>query len=277
MHTQINCSGHLLSLEKPIVMGILNVTRDSFFDGGRYTTQEAVVDRAGQLLDEGAAIIDVGAVSTRPNAADIPEEQELTVIRDTVQLLHRQFPGAPISVDTWRASVAKVAVENGASIINDISGGTFDEAMIPLVGALQVPYCLTHTPAKPDVMQTQTHYQDLIADMLSFFGQQIEKLRQHHAHDILIDPGFGFGKTLEQNYTILKNLEAFQTFGLPILVGVSRKSMIYKLLQTSPQEALNGTTAVHTLALTHGADILRVHDVRMAMETIHIFDFYHHV
>ena len=258
-------------------MGILNVTADSFYDGGRYTTEEAILGRAAQIVEEGAAIIDVGAVSTRPNALEIPAEQELRTIRDTVALLRQHFSQIPISVDTWRASVAEEAVKQGASMINDISGGTFDEEMIPLVGALQVPYCLMHTTAKPDVMQQQTHYDNLIADILQFFGRQLEKLHQCHAHDIVVDPGFGFGKTLEQNYELLKNLGAFHSLGFPLLVGVSRKSMIYKLLEVTPQEALNGTTAVHTLALLQGAHILRVHDVREAVETIRIFETYQHV
>ncbi|MBR4135165.1 MAG: dihydropteroate synthase [Bacteroidales bacterium] len=277
MSFQLNFSGHLLSLSSPVVMGILNVTADSFFDGGRYTTEEAILQRAAQIVEEGAAIIDVGAVSTRPNALEIPAEQELKTVSETVKLLRQHFSTIPISVDTWRASVAKEAVKAGASMINDISGGTFDEEMIPLIGALQVPYCLMHTTAKPDVMQQQTHYDNLIADILQFLGRQLEQLHRLHVHDIVVDPGFGFGKTLEQNYELLKNLNAFHSLGLPLLVGVSRKSMIYKLLNITPQEALNGTTAVHTLALLKGAHILRVHDVREAVETIRIFEIYQHV
>jgi dihydropteroate synthase len=277
MPFQLNMSGHLLPLASPVVMGILNVTTDSFYDGGKYTTEEAVLARAAAIKEEGAAIIDVGAVSTRPGAADVPEEQERTLIGKTVALLHQHFPEVPLSVDTWRASVAEEAVRQGASMINDISGGTFDERMIPVVGALQVPYCLMHTTAKPEVMQQQTEYTDLIADVLQFFGRQLEKLHQHHVHDIVLDPGFGFGKTLEQNYQLLKNLSAFQELGYPLLAGVSRKSMIYKLLNATPDGALNGTTAVHMLALLQGALILRVHDVREAVETIRIFETYQHV
>ncbi|MCR4966098.1 MAG: dihydropteroate synthase [Bacteroidales bacterium] len=277
MTMQLNCSGRLLSLEKPVVMGILNVTEDSFFDGGQYTTADRIVARAAKMLEEGADIIDVGAVSTRPGAEDIPENQEISTIKETVELLKKQFPNIIISVDTWRASVAEKAIEAGADIINDISGGTFDEGMIPLIGTYQVPYCLMHTTAKPKVMQQQTEYKDIISDMLHFFGVQLEKLHKHHVHDIIIDPGFGFGKDMKQNYLILKNLNAFQTFGLPILAGVSRKSMIHRLLNVTPQEALNGTTAVHMLALLKGANILRAHDVREAKEAIRIFEFYHHV
>lgn len=262
----LDFSGRMISLESPLIMGILNVTDDSFYDGGQYVTDEAVVGRAGEMLSAEADIIDIGAMSTRPGAADISEEEEVDRIEKAVRLVKKQFPQAVVSVDTWRASVARAAVQCGADMINDVSGGTFDLAMIPTIGQLQVPYCLMHTPAKPDVMQQHTDYQDIIAEMLQFFGQQIEKLHKAHVHDIILDPGFGFGKTLEQNYFVLQNLEAFKVFNLPILVGVSRKSMIYKLLETTPRNALNGTTIVNTLALMKGAHILRVHDVKEAVE-----------
>ncbi len=262
----LNFSGRLLSLERPAVMGILNVTPDSFYDGGRYMDAGAVLERTRQIVEEGADILDLGAVSTRPGAEEVPEEKEISLIRENVSRIHHEFPNIPISVDTWRASVARAAVECGADMINDISGGTFDPLMIPTIGELQVPYCLMHTTAKPKEMQLRTQYQDILGDMLQFFGKQIDKLHAVHVQDIILDPGFGFGKTLEQNYFILRNLETFQVFGLPILVGVSRKSMIYKLLETTPEHALNGTTVVNTLALVHGADILRVHDVKEAVE-----------
>lgn len=270
---QLNFSGKLMSLERPKVMGILNVTTDSFFDGGSYVTDRAALDRVGQMLDEGADIIDIGAMSTRPGAEELSEEVELSRIRHAVRLIHEAYPNAPISVDTWRASVAKAAVDDGASMINDISGGTFDEALIPLVGAMQVPYCLMHTTAKPDRMQQCTDYEDILADMLKFFGQQLEKLHQASVHDIVIDPGFGFGKTLEQNHFILHNLDAFKVFGLPLLIGISRKSMIYKALGCSPQEALNGTTVINTIAVMQGAHILRVHDVKEAVEVCRLVTF----
>ena len=247
-------------------MGILNVTEDSFYDGGKYTTETAVLERATQILSEGGDIIDIGAMSTRPNALEIPEDEEISRIVKAVKVVREKFSEAVLSIDTYRASVAKVAVEAGADMINDISGGTFDPDMIPTVGALQVPYCLMHTTAKPSDMQQHTEYNDILADMLQFFGQQLEKLHAHHVHDIIIDPGFGFGKTLEQNYFLMDNLEVFQQLGLPILVGISRKSMIYKLLGTTPDEALNGTTVLNTIALMKGADILRVHDVKEAVE-----------
>lgn len=247
-------------------MGILNVTEDSFYDGGKYTTESAVTKRAEQILSEGGDIIDIGAMSTRPNALEIPENKEISRIVKAVKVVREKFPEAVLSIDTYRASVAKAAVEAGADMINDISGGTFDPDMIPTVGELQVPYCLMHTTAKPSDMQQHTEYNDILADMLQFFGQQLEKLHAHHVHDIIIDPGFGFGKTLEQNYFLMDNLEVFQQLGLPILVGISRKSMIYKLLSTTPDGALNGTTVLNTIALMKGTDILRVHDVKEAVE-----------
>lgn len=263
---QLNFSGKLVSLEKPLIMGILNITHDSFYDGGRYLSEEAIVDRAAQILTEGADMIDVGAMSTRPNSMDVPEWVEIENIKNGVRAIKVRFPSAVVSVDTWRASVAKVALEYGADMINDVSGGTFDPDMIPLMGDAQVPYCLMHTPAKPDVMQQCTNYSDIIADMMQFFGRQLEKLHQANVHDIILDLGYGFGKTLEQNYFLMKNMQAFDVFDLPTLVGVSRKSMVYKLFDTTPQEALNGTTVLHTYALLHGAHILRVHDVKAAVE-----------
>jgi len=256
-----------LSETTPLIMGILNVTEDSFYDGGKYRTEEAVVNRAAQILSEGGDIIDIGAMSTKPNAKELPEEEELTKIVHTVRLLRERFPDAVISVDTYRATVAKAAIESGANIINDISGGTFDPDMIPTVGELQVPYVLMHTPAKPAEMQQHTEYKDLLGEMLQFFGRQIAKLREHAVHDIILDPGFGFGKTLEQNYFLMQNLEVFHELGYPLLVGISRKSMIYKLLGTTPDHALTGTIALNTVALMKGTSILRVHDVKEAAET----------
>ena len=270
MQKTINVGGELLPLTPPLIMGILNVTEDSFFDGGQYLTEEAVVDRVGGMLAAGADVIDIGAVSTRPGAQDLPEQEEIDRIRHAVGLVRERFPESVISVDTWRASVARAAVLCGAHIINDVSGGTFDPDMIPTIGQLQVPYILMHTPEKPDTMQQHTDYEDILADMIRFFGQQIEKLHEAHVHDIILDPGFGFGKTLEQNYFVLKNMDAFQVFDLPILVGISRKSMIYKLLETTPDKVLNGTTVVNTIALMKGAHILRVHDVKEAVEAVKI-------
>ena len=256
-----------LSQDTPLIMGILNVTEDSFYDGGRYTDDAQILQRAEEILEEGGDIIDIGAMSTKPNAKELPEEEELTKIVHTVQLLRERFPDAVLSIDTYRATVAKAAIESGANIINDISGGTFDPDMIPTVGKLQVPYVLMHTPAKPAEMQQHTDYKDILGEMLQFFGRQIAQLHEHAVHDIILDPGFGFGKTLEQNYFLMQNLEVFHELGYPLLVGISRKSMIYKLLYTTPDHALNGTTVLNTVALMKGAAILRVHDVREAVET----------
>jgi dihydropteroate synthase len=266
MSSSINFSKTLRSLEMPLIMGILNVTEDSFYDGGRYRDEKSVTERVGKMLDEGADIIDIGAMSTRPGAQELPAEEEENRIRQAVKTVKKSFPQAIISIDTWRAAVARTAVQEGAAMINDVSGGTFDPDMIPAIGEMQVPYVLMHTPAKPDKMQQCTHYDDILADMLRFFGEQLNKLHAVHVHDIVIDPGFGFGKTLEQNYYLMRNLDAFKVFDLPILVGISRKSMIYKLLNTTPEHALNGTTVLNTIALEHGASILRVHDVKEAVE-----------
>ncbi len=266
MIKHINFSGRLFSLEQPLVMGILNVTSDSFFDGGRYLTNDAILHHAGQMLEDGADIIDIGAMSTRPGADDIPEDTEIERIGRAVHLVRAHFPEAVISVDTWRSSVAVTAHDNGADMINDVSGGTFDDKMIPTIGKLKMPYCLMHTPAKPDKMQQHTQYEDILKDMLFFFGTQLERLQKAGVLDIILDPGFGFGKTLEQNYFILQNLDAFQCFNLPILVGISRKSMISRLLNCPTGQALNGTTVLNTIALMKGAQVLRVHDVREAVE-----------
>lgn len=255
----------------PLIMGILNVTTDSFYDGGKYITEDTIARRAEQILSEGGDIIDIGAMSTRPNAIEIPENEEVDRIVKATELVRKHFPETVISIDTYRASVADAALQAGADMINDISGGTFDPEMIPTVGKWQVPYCLMHTTTKPDTMQQNTHYEDILADMLKFFGSQLEKLHEHFVHDIIIDPGFGFGKTLEQNYFLMNNLEVFHQLGYPLLVGISRKSMIYKLLGTIADNALNGTTALNTIALMKGASILRVHDVKEAVETKRIW------
>lgn len=268
-NAMINFKGKLCN-KAPLVMGILNITNDSFYDGGKYINNDTILQRAEQIINRRGDIIDIGAMSTRPGSLEIPEHEEIDKIKNAVDLVRKNYPDAIISVDTYRAKVAEAAINSGADMINDISGGTFDNEMIPLIGRMQVPYCLMHTTAKPDTMQQNVEYEDILADMLKFFGIQIEKLRQYFVHDIIIDPGFGFGKTLQQNYYILKNLSVFQQLGFPILVGMSRKSMIYNLLKTNPNEALNGTTAVNTVALLNGASILRVHDVKEAVETCQI-------
>ena len=254
----------------PIVMGILNVTEDSFFDGGRYTSDAAVLRRAGQILSEGAAIIDIGAVSTRPGAADVSAEEEWARLQPAIRQILREFPNAVISIDTWRAEVARRSVENGAAVINDISGGSFDAAMPEVVANACVPYVMMHTTAKPAQMQQQTVTGDIWDALFGFFDNQLSLFRAAGAENIIMDPGFGFGKTMEQNYQLMNQLEKFKQYGLPVLVGISRKSMIYKLLGTDPDGALNGTTVLNTVALLKGADILRVHDVKEAVEAVKI-------
>ena len=273
-HNSIKVKSRLLSPSPALVMGILNVTDDSFYDGGRYTNDAAVLRRAEQILSEGAAIIDVGAVSTKPGAADISVEEEWKRLEKPLELIAKHFPDAVVSVDTWRADIAQRSVEAGAAIINDVSGGTFDERMAEVVGRLQVPYVLMHTTAKPDKMQQQPLGEDMLLTMMQFFARQLAIFKDAGCVDLILDPGFGFGKTLEQNYFLMKNLSAFQIFECPILVGISRKSMIYKLLETSPDEALTGTVVLNTLALQQGASILRVHDVREAVEAVKVFNMY---
>lgn len=255
-------------------MGILNVTSDSFFDGGKYASEKEILSRVEQMISEGVDIVDVGAMSTRPGAAEIPADEEQQKIKNTLDLVRKEFPNVFVSVDTWRSSVAQVAVDCGADIINDISGGTFDSQMFDVVAGLHVPYILMHTTAKPDWMQQQIIEGDLLPQMMRFFAAQIQKLKLLGVKDVILDPGFGFGKSLEQNYFLLNQLSVFKTFDYPILVGVSRKSMIYNLLETIPAEALNGTTVVNTLALLNGASILRVHDVRQAAEVRTIVEKY---
>jgi len=259
----------LLSLETPIIMGILNVTEDSFFDGGRYVSDNAVLKRAEQIVEEGAAIIDLGAVSTKPNAVDVPEKQEFESVKKYLKLILSHFPDAYISIDTFRASVADMAIQEGAAMINDISGG-IDVTMFDIIAKHKIPYVLTHNNRdKP--LETK----ELIPKMLSFFGNHIEKLVSKGVTDIMIDPGFGFGKTLEQNYYLIKNIESFHILNFPLLVGISRKSMIQHLLGTSPAESLTGTTTLNTLLLSQGVSILRVHDVKTCMESLKIVKLLH--
>lgn len=267
---ELNLNGRLLSLETPVIMGIVNFTEDSFYDGGRYMDEEAFLNRVQKVVSEGADILDLGAISTRPGALDLDEETEKSRIRECLGTILRHFPDIPVSIDTWRASVAEMAIGEGAAMINDISGGTFDANMIPLIGKLKVPYCLMHTTAKPESMQLNTRYESIISDILYFLGKQIDELKNAGANDIMIDPGFGFGKTLEQNYFLMDNLESFSVLDLPLLVGISRKSMIYNLLGIKPNDALIGTTVLNTVALKKGAHILRVHDVKEAKEVVRI-------
>ena len=264
----INCKGKLVDLSTPKVMGILNVTPDSFYDGGRYSNDKDILKQVETMLSQGATFIDIGAYSSRSGAKDVSEDEELERILPVVSLILKNFPEVLLSVDTFRSLVAKHCVEAGATMINDISAGQIDADMMATVGKLQVPYIMMHMRGTPQTMQQHTDYEDITKDMISYFSKRIAEARSHKVIDMIIDPGFGFSKTLAQNYELLNRLELLQLLELPILVGVSRKSMIYKLLETTAQEALNGTTAINTLALYKGTSILRVHDVKEAMECI---------
>ena len=268
--TTLNCRGRLLDLSAPIVMGILNVTPDSFYDGGKYGDLSTTLKRAEKMLAEGATIIDIGGMSSRPGAKEVPVNEEIKRSIPSVKAVRKEFPEAYISIDTVWAEVARQAVNAGADMVNDISSGSMDKALIPTIGKLGVPYILMHMQGKPQTMQTAPQYDNVTTDILDFFIQKTNKLRENGIHDIVIDPGFGFGKTIEHNYTILRKMKDFQVLDLPVLVGLSRKSMIYKVLDTTPDKALNGTSVLHTIALQNGAKILRAHDVREAMEVVRI-------
>ncbi len=267
----INAGGKLLDLETPVVMGILNITADSFFEGSRYNTDSEIIGAAGRMLAEGAGIIDVGGYSSRPGAADIPADVEMERVIKAVKLIAREFPEAVISVDTFRSSVAREAVAGaGAHMINDISGGEADSEMFKIVRELNVPYILMHMKGNPRTMQDNPVYDDVIAEILRWFGERIFRLRSEGVKDIIIDPGFGFAKNREHNFEMLRRLGDFSVAGLPIMVGLSRKTMIWKTLGITAGEALNGTTALNTVALLNGADILRVHDVKEAVQTVRL-------
>ena len=269
--TTINCGGKLLDLSEPIIMGILNVTPDSFYDGGQLENERAILFQADKMMREGATIMDIGGMSSRPGAELISVEEELKRVIPAVKLIAKNFPNAIISVDTVQSEVARQAVENGAHIINDISAGQIDEAMYETVADLQVPYILMHMQGQPKTMQLNPNYDDIVHDVLDFFVGEIEDLRDLGVKDIIIDPGFGFGKTIAHNYEMLCKMHTLQMMGVPILAGLSRKSMIYKVLENTPKEALNGTTALNIVALQQGAKILRVHDVKEAVECVTLF------
>ncbi len=266
----INCKGSLIDLSTPKVMGILNITPDSFFDGGKYKNEEEILVQSKKMLDEGATFIDVGAYSSRPGAKHISEEDELNRILPVVELLVRNFPEVIISVDTFRSSVAEESIKAGAALINDISGGKMDEEMFSVIAKLQVPYIMMHMQGKPQDMQLNPIYKDVVTEVISFFAEQLFKLRQLKVNDVVVDVGFGFGKTIAHNYELLQKLSLFKNLEVPILTGVSRKSMLYKLLDILPKEALNATTVANTIALLNGTSILRVHDVKEAVEAIKI-------
>lgn len=268
----INCNGQLIDLSRPKVMGILNITPNSFYDGGKYKEEEAIVNQVGKMLDEGATFIDIGAYSSKPSAEFVSEEEEINRLVPIIKLLIEKFPTILLSVDTFRSEVAKKAVENGVVMVNDISAGMLDDKMMATVSKLQVPYVMMHMRGNPQTMQSLTDYDDIAKEMIFYFSERINEARSFGLNDIIIDPGFGFAKTIDQNYEVMQKLELFSILDLPLLVGISRKSMIYKALEISANEALNGTTVLNTIALQKGAKILRVHDVKEAMECIDLFN-----
>ncbi len=266
--------GNLLDLSTPLVMGILNITPDSFYAGSRASNVETAVERARQMIADGATILDIGGYSSRPGASAISLQEELDRVLPVIEAILHQFPDTYISIDTFRAEVARQSVEAGACLVNDISGGSLDNRMFETVAALQVPYVLMHMRGTPQTMKLLTSYENLLKELIDYFQQKVYQLRQVNIKDIILDVGFGFAKTIEQNYFLLRNMETFQILGLPILAGLSRKSLIYKKLNIPVSESLNGTTVLNTLALTKGASILRVHDVKEAVETVKLFQVY---
>lgn len=272
MTQTLNLRGRLLELREPQIMGILNVTPDSFYSDSRTPDEAHITDRVRQMMDEGADMIDVGGYSSRPGADDVTPEEEMDRLRRGLRIVRKLYPEVPVSVDTFRADVARMCIEEeGADIINDISGGMMDRQMFRTVARLGVPYILMHMQGTPDTMQVAPHYDNLRREVMLYFAERIDRLCQMGAKDIIVDPGFGFGKTLEHNYELMNHLEDFAVFNLPLLVGISRKSMIYKLTGGTPQTSLNGTTVLNTISLVKGAHILRVHDVKAAAEAKQIY------
>lgn len=270
-HT-LNLRGRLLELREPQIMGVLNVTPDSFYSDSRTPDEAHITERVRQMMDEGADMIDVGGYSSRSGADDVTPEEEMDRLRRGLRIVRNLYPEVPVSVDTFRADVARMCIEEeGADIINDISGGMMDRQMFRTVARLGVPYILMHMQGTPDTMQVAPHYDNLRREVMLYFAERIDRLCQMGAKDIIVDPGFGFGKTLEHNYELMNHLEDFAVFNLPLLVGISRKSMIYKLTGGTPQTSLNGTTVLNTISLVKGAHILRVHDVKAAAEAKQIY------
>jgi dihydropteroate synthase len=268
----INCKGQLIDLTAPKVMGILNVTPDSFFDGGKYKDASAILNQVETMINDEATFIDIGGYSSRPGADDVSEDEELNRVIPVIELVLKHFPETLISVDTFRSEVAKKSIKAGAALINDISAGKLDDRMLYTIGKLGVPYIMMHMKGNPKTMQQQTEYNDLVKEVITYFAERIAAAHAEKINDIIIDPGFGFAKTLDQNYELLNRLELLQMLDKPILAGVSRKSMIYKTLNTTSEQALNGTTALHMVALQKGAKILRVHDVKEAMECVTLYN-----
>ena len=270
----LNCNGILLNLDTPKVMGILNVTPDSFYDGGRFNATDTALQRVEKMLEDGADIIDVGGMSSRPGAPIIPVEDELKRTIPIIEEIKKHFPDTIISIDTLQSEVAREAILVGAAMINDISAGTIDPKIFEVAAELNSPYVLMHMQGKPKSMQDSPTYENVCLDLIDFFQEKLNRLKKIGINDLIVDVGFGFGKTVEHNYQLLNNLNEFKILNKPILIGVSRKSMIWKVLKTNPEQALNGTTVVHTLALLKGANILRVHDVKEAKECVAILQCY---
>lgn len=268
----INCNGKLISLERPKIMGILNVTPDSFFDGGKYKGEASVLNQVDKMLNEGATFIDVGAYSSRPGAKEVDEDTELKRITPIVSLIINKFPDVILSIDTFRSNVAKACIENGAAIVNDISAGLHDDNMLSTVAKLNVPYIMMHMRGTPKNMQQQTDYKDILKEVLFYFSERLSAAKALGVKDIIIDPGFGFAKNLEQNFELLKQMEVMSIIEHPLIAGISRKSMIYKTLDVTADQALNGTTALHMACLQKGAKILRVHDVKEAVECTKLYE-----
>ncbi|MNR95273.1 Dihydropteroate synthase [compost metagenome] len=268
----INCKGQLIDLSTPKVMGILNITPNSFFDGGKYKNESEILSRVEKMISEGATFIDIGAYSSKPSAEFVSEQEEIERIVPVVNLILKHFPETMLSIDTFRSEVAKACIENGAAIINDIAAGNLDEKMLDIIAKYQVPYIMMHMRGTPQTMQKLTDYGDIVKEMLFYFSERVAAARNLGINDLIIDPGFGFAKTLQQNYEVFQKLELFKNLELPMLIGISRKSMIYKTLNSNAEESLNGTTVLNTLALTKGAKILRVHDVKQAMECVTLFN-----
>jgi dihydropteroate synthase len=268
----INCLGQLIDLSSPKVMGILNVTPNSFYDGNRYNSENLILAQVEKMLSEGATFIDLGAYSSKPNAELVSEEEEMARLIPVLQSVLKHFPETMLSIDTFRSNVAKISLDSGAAIINDISAGTMDENMFGVVAHFHAPYIMMHMRGTPQTMAGLTHYEDIVKEMLYYFSEKIAKARSFGINDLIIDPGFGFAKNLDQNYEVLQKLELFQNLDYPILVGISRKSMVYKVLESSADNALNGTTVLNTIALSKGANILRVHDVKEAVESVKLFE-----
>ena len=268
----LNLDGKIMNLSTPRVMGIINATPDSFYGGSRVSEPALALEKAREMINQGADILDVGAVSSRPGSQEISETEELERLSPVLEAIREDFPDFPVSVDTWRAGVARTVRERfGIQLINDISAGSFDPDMFPTMAKLEIPYIIMHMQGSPANMQDDPAYENLVDDLLQFFAERVYKLRKLGLNDIVIDPGFGFGKTLEQNYKLLGQLDSFRILELPLMAGISRKSMIYKLLESEPDDALNGTTAAHMALLLKGANLLRVHDVQAAVETVKIF------